>query len=61
MVLLLQNLPVAVAVAVAVATSARSRLRWLGRSSAAQSRSIIRETFCNELKHSCYDDENSQE
>jgi hypothetical protein len=57
MVLLLQNLPVAVA----VATSARSRLRWLGRSSAAQSRSIIRETFCNELKHSCYDDENSQE
>jgi len=55
MVLLLQNLPVA------VATSARSRLRWLGRSSAAQSRSIIRETFCNELKHSCYDDENSQE
>jgi hypothetical protein len=54
-VLLLQNLPVA------VATSARSRLRWLGRCSAAQSRSIIRETFCNELKHSCYDDENSQE
>jgi len=35
MVLLLQNLPVAV--------------------------TVIRGTFCNELKHSRYDDENSQE